>query len=100
MKTLDLYSSFKLKADYFKKNELLYIQRNKKVDWLYKRITLHIIWGIINILGLIYLYTLIKETSLELLFLIGCLIYFSSYWLISSILFDMLIGDEVDASLK
>lgn len=100
MKAFDLSASLKLKTNFFKIVEPLQTQNNKKVDWLYKRITLHIIWGILNILGLIYIATLIKDSGLELLFLIGCLVYCSSYWLISSILFDKLIGDEVDASLE
>ena len=100
MKAFDLSSSLKLKTNYFRIIESLYIQNNKKVGWLYKRIALHIIWGILNILGLIYISRLIKEFDLELVFLIGCLVYCSSYWLITSILFDKLIGDEVDACLE
>ncbi len=100
MKAFDLSASLKLKTNYFRIIEPLSVQKNKKVSWLYKRITLHIIWGILNILGLIYIATLIKESGLEVLFLIGCFVYCSSYWLISSMLFDKLIGDEVDASLE
>lgn len=70
--------------------------KNKKVDWLFKRIILHIIWGILNIVGLVYISTLISGTGWELVFLIGGLIYCLSYWIITCIIFDKLIGDEID----
>jgi hypothetical protein len=92
MKTFDLPSSFRLKANL--------LEKSLKVDWNFKRIILHIIWGAINILGLAYILTLFIDSDWGLIFLIFVLIYCSLYWLITTILIDLLIGDEIDNRLK
>lgn len=100
MKAMLIYSAFKLKSNVLKKNDRSFNQKSIKIDWIYKRIILHIIRGVLNILGLAYVSTLIIGSSWEFLLLIFGLIYCSSYWLITSILLDLIIGDEIDNSLN
>tara|TARA_R110002049_G_scaffold219075_3_gene390811 strand:+ start:1838 stop:2134 length:297 start_codon:yes stop_codon:yes gene_type:complete len=98
MNTLRLPTSYKFNS--LKKPNTSLSPNNNKVNWVFKRIMLHIIWGVLNILAMFTVYNTITETLWELVFLIGCLIYCASYWLITSVLFDRLIGDEIDALNK
>ncbi len=98
MKTLHLPISYKFGS--LKKPNTSLNLNSKKVDWIFKRIILHIIWGVLNVLGLIYISALITGTGWEVVFLIGGLVYFSAYWIITCIIFDKLIGDEIDNMTK
>lgn len=101
MKAFNLSSKYHSITSLLEKpNRYTFNKSSKQVNWLTKRIILHLIWGLANILGLIYISTLIIDSGLEIIFIICGLIYCSSYWLISTILFDKLIGDEIDNSLK
>lgn len=94
MKTLHLPIAYRFNS--FKKTNSALKLKSKKIDWILKRIILHIIWGVLNIIGLVYISTLITGTDWELVFLIGGLLYCLSYWIITCIIFDKLIGDEFD----
>ena len=100
MKTLDLVASFKFKTNTLDKSEHPMSENTIKINWKYKRIMLHIIWGALNVLSLVYMLTLFIDSDWGVLFLIVGLIYCSLYWLITSILFDILIGDEIDNNLE
>ncbi|WP_405294094.1 hypothetical protein [Algibacter sp. Ld11] len=69
---------------------------NTQANWLLKRIALHIVWGTLNVVGVIYLFKIITNTILEYFFLIIGVAYCLMYWIIASKIFDRLIGDEID----
>ncbi len=61
-----------------------------------KRILLNIIWGIINITALMFVTNIMIAFHLELIWSSFVLLYASVYWVVSSLLIDALIGDEID----
>ncbi|WP_158846115.1 hypothetical protein [Algibacter sp. L1A34] len=61
-----------------------------------KRIILHIVWGVLNIVGLICFSRLIANTRWEYLFISIGVLYCVLYWIIATKIFDKLIGDEID----
>ena len=71
-------------------------KRNTQYHWILKRIMLHIVWGALNILGVICFSNLITSASWEYFFLIVGVGYCLMYWIIASKIFDKLIGDEID----
>lgn len=66
------------------------------LNWSLKRMALNILWGIINLSLLGYGSILMINTSWEIIWFAIVLIYTLSYWIISSLLIDRLIGDEID----
>ncbi|MGC1204397.1 MAG: hypothetical protein WA839_05885 [Flavobacteriaceae bacterium] len=101
MKVFNLSSKLHLIANFLEKTNPYTSNKNRKeVNWFTKRIILHLIWGSVNILGLIYFSTMIIGSGWEFIIVICGFIYCSAYWLITSILFDKLIGDEIDNALK
>ena len=97
----NLSSTSHLIASFLEKTNAYTSNKNRQdVKWFPKRIILHLIWGSLNILGFIYISTIIIGSGWESVFVICGLIYYSAYWLITSILFDKLIGDEIDNALK
>ncbi len=89
---IEKLESFKI--DHFNKAILEF--KFLKNDWLVKRTLLHILWAFINITTLIFVYSLVSNTKWTPVFIVGCLLYCLFYWLLSSIMFDKLIGDEID----
>lgn len=65
-------------------------------NWILKRVILHIVWGVLNIVGLIYFSRLIANTRWEYLFISIGVLYCVLYWIIATKIFDKLIGDEID----
>ena len=65
-------------------------------NWKIKRALVNIIWGLINISALIIGTNIMIAIHLELLWLAFVIIYASVYWIVSSLLIDYLIGDEID----
>lgn len=73
---------------------------NFYVSWKLKRLILNIIWGLLNVFILIAGTNLMMQMHLEMVWLAAVIVYISIYWIISSLLFDTLIGDEIDNVLK
>ena len=67
-----------------------------KSNWHFKRTLLNIIWMFLNITVLISITSLIIGTGWETIWLIVALMYGVVYWLLATMLFDTIIGDEVD----
>ena len=67
-----------------------------KSNWHFKRTLLNIIWMFLNITVLISISSLIIGTGWETIWLIVALMYGVVYWLLATMLFDTIIGDEVD----
>jgi len=61
---------------------------------------LNIFWGLINITALIVATNIMIAIHLELLWLAFVIIYASVYWIVSSLLLDILIGDEIDNNVS
>ena len=69
-------------------------------NWKMKRMALNIIWGLINITTLIFLTNIMIAIHLELLWLAFVILYSAVYWILSSLLIDTLIGDEIDNKMS
>jgi len=69
-------------------------------NWKMKRIALNIIWGLINITTLIFLTNIMIAIHFELLWLSFLILYSAVYWILSSLLIDTLIGDEIDNKMS
>ena len=67
-----------------------------KTNWQYKRIGLNLIWGLINITVLVYITTQIMGTGWKFIWFGLALIYALLYWILATMIFDAIIGDEVD----
>tara|TARA_R110000868_G_C10941162_1_gene767110 strand:+ start:2955 stop:3251 length:297 start_codon:yes stop_codon:yes gene_type:complete len=65
-------------------------------SWKFKRMVLNIIWGLLNLSLLVYGTNLFIKLGYELPWVAGVLIYASCYWIVTTILFDAIIGDEID----
>lgn len=68
----------------------------KKLSWQKKRMALHVIWAIINLTFLSFCFYNISGSDLEFLFLIVMFLYCAVYWMLACLLFDKIIGLEVD----
>lgn len=69
------------------------------ISWKLKRVMLNILWGLLNIFVLIAGTNLMVQIELELLWLAVLIVYVSIYWIISTLIFDTIIGDEIDNKL-
>ncbi|NCO62363.1 MAG: hypothetical protein GW839_02170 [Flavobacteriales bacterium] len=65
-----------------------------------KRLLLNTIWGLINIFMIVFAIQNMIESHFEMLWIVPLIIYVLSYWIISSMLIDTLIGDEIDNQLS
>ncbi|MCF8274546.1 MAG: hypothetical protein K9I95_12010 [Flavobacteriaceae bacterium] len=70
--------------------------QNRLITWEIKRLTLTVLWGLLNVSGLFYITKLMIDLDLELIWLAFALLYASCYWIISNIILDKIIGDEID----
>lgn len=70
------------------------------INWKIKRTVLNIFWGLINMTALIVATNIMIANHLELLWLAFVIIYASVYWIVSSLLLDILIGDEIDNNVS
>lgn len=66
------------------------------ISWKLKRIILNIVWGLLNIFVFISVTNLMVQMGLEVLWLALLIVYASIYWIISTLIFDTIIGDEID----
>jgi hypothetical protein len=64
--------------------------------WKFKRLVLNVLWGLLNVCVLFYITKIMIDLDLELIWLAFALLYASCYWIISNILLDKIIGDEID----
>lgn len=69
------------------------------ISWKLKRIILNIVWGLLNIFVFISVTNLMVQMGLEVLWLALLIVYASIYWIISTLIFDTIIGDEIDNKL-
>ena len=83
-----------------KKNSLTLNLKSFFDNWKIKRALLNILWGLMNITALIYVTNIMIAIHFELLWLAFVIIYASVYWIISSLLLDILIGDEIDNNVS
>ena len=83
-----------------KKNSLTLNLKSFFDNWKIKRAVLNIFWGLINITALIVATNIMIANHLELLWLAFVIIYASVYWIVSSLLLDILIGDEIDNNVS
>ena len=93
------YAHFSLKKIKTMNNRILansYI----KLNWKFKRILLNILWGILNITVLVWISTLIVDTSWKYIWTITILMYCSAYWILATMLFDAILGNELDYELE
>ena len=76
----------------------IFINNNfvEKYSWRFKRTLLNLLWGLINLIILVYVTTLLIGTGWEFVWFIVSLMYGSVYWIIATLIFDALIGDEFD----
>tara|TARA_R110000868_G_scaffold97875_3_gene269242 strand:+ start:1791 stop:2084 length:294 start_codon:yes stop_codon:yes gene_type:complete len=74
--------------------------KNLFKPWFCKRTVLNIIWGLINLSFLIFSANIMIAINLELLWLAFVIIYSFFYWILSSKLMDVLIGDEIDNGIS
>lgn len=63
---------------------------SRKINLNKKRITLHVIWAIINLTVLSFCFYKISGSDWETVFLISMFFYCSVYWMVASIIFDKL----------
>jgi len=66
------------------------------LNWYIKRTILNVFWGLLNISILIFITSIIIGTGWEIIWFIFTLLYGSIYWLLATILFDAIIGNEFD----
>ncbi|MGZ0015626.1 hypothetical protein [Yeosuana sp. AK3] len=64
-----------------------------------KRLLLNTTWGFINIFMIVFAIQNMIESHFEMLWIAPLVVYALSYWIISSMLIDALIGDEIDNQL-
>jgi len=69
-----------------------------KMNWKFKRIFLNIFWGIINICFLVWMTSKIIGSGWEIPWFFIALIYSSFYWILATIFFDAIIGDEFNGN--
>lgn len=79
-----------------KKNSLISILKPFYDNWKIKRAVLNSICFLINISVLIFATNIMMAFHLEWFWLFCIIIYASVYWILSSLLIDRLIGDEID----
>ncbi len=79
-----------------KKNSFISNLKSFYGHWQFKRAVLNMLWSLINITSLIFVTNVMIAIHLELLWLAFVIIYASFYWIISSLLIERLIGDEID----
>lgn len=79
-----------------KKNSLTLNLKCFYNNWKIKRATLNILWGLFNITALLFITNIMIAIHFELIWLAFVILYASVYWVLSSILIDTLIGDEID----
>ena len=70
------------------------------INWKIKRTVLNIFWGLINITALIVATNIMIAIHFELLWLAFVILYSAVYWILSSLLIDTLIGDEIDNKMS
>jgi hypothetical protein len=68
--------------------------------WKVKRQLLHFIWGILNISFIIIGTNYMVVHNLEFVWFIVTMAYASIYWILSSLLIDGIIGDEIDHEIR
>ena len=83
-----------------KKNSLTLNLKSFFDNWKIKRAVLNIFWGLINITALIVATNIMIAIHLELLWLAFVILYSAVYWILSSLLIDTLIGDEIDNKMS
>jgi aspartyl/asparaginyl beta-hydroxylase (cupin superfamily) len=83
-----------------KKNSLTLNLKTIYDNWKIKRALLNILWGLMNITALIYVTNIMIAIHFELLWLAFVILYASIYWIVSSLLIDILIGDEIDHKMS
>lgn len=67
-----------------------------KFNWPKKRMTLHFIWALLNLTILSFCFKYIIGSDWEVPFVIATFFYCSVYWMLTTIIFDKLIGDKSD----
>lgn len=65
-------------------------------SYQFKRTVLHILWAIFNLPLLVYGTNLMLNLDLVFVWIGIVIMYMPCYWILSSILFDNIIGDDID----
>jgi len=68
--------------------------------WKIKRLLLHFFWGLFNITLLIIGTNYIVVYNLEFVWFTITIAYASIYWILSNLLIDSIIGDEIDNEIR
>lgn len=69
---------------------------NRKISWHLKRRFLNIVWVLINFTVLIIVTDVLLGSGWELIWCLGAIIYSSFSWILATLFFDALIGNEYD----
>lgn len=68
--------------------------------WKIKRQLLHLFWGLFNIALLVLGTNYMVEYNLEFVWFTITIAYASIYWILSNLLIDSIIGDEIDNEIR
>jgi hypothetical protein len=68
--------------------------------WKIKRLLLHFFWGLFNITLLIIGTNYMVVYNLEFVWFTITIVYASIYWILSNLLIDSIIGDEIDNEIR
>jgi hypothetical protein len=68
--------------------------------WKIKRLLLHFFWGLFNITLLIIGTNYMVVYNLEFVWFTISIAYASIYWILSNLLIDSIIGDEIDNEIR
>jgi len=73
---------------------------NNSNSWKIKRQMLHLFWGLFNIVLLIIGTDYMVASNLEFVWFTITIAYASIYWILSNLLIDSIIGDEIDNEIR
>lgn len=69
-------------------------------QYKFKRLLLNTSWGLINIFLILFGIQNMIESHFEILWIAPLIMYALSYWILTSLLIDTLIGDDIDNQLS